>query len=171
MRNNLGSIISRVSTGVTAFVCAGFLVHSILSGNGGSPSSQNDWTAAQTRAFAVSQVDDAGRQTSPDDKPTKTLDQILTGGITPIGAKKEAGVQEEPRQRSEPSVLTLIRENADVAPAVSSGTNRVSVTVKKGDTLFSIARKHGLRMSELAGMNGLKEPYVIKLGQTLYVAR
>ena len=100
---------------------------------------------------------------------TSVLDQILTGGIKPIEEMAASASTEEvttaPTQ--ERSVLAIIRENSDIQPSVSSGTDRVSVTVKGGDTLFSIARKHGLKVTELAGMNGLQEPYVIKIGQTL----
>lgn len=152
-------------------MCAGFLVHSILSENGGTPSSQSQWDAAHTNAVSVTNERPVLSEANSDNQSPTNIDQILTGGITPIGDLQTPGAPPKPRVRSEPSVLALIRENSDVAPSVSSGTDRVSVTVKKGDTLFSIARKHGLRMSELAGMNGLKEPYVIKLGQTLYVAR
>ena len=40
-------------------------------------------------------------------------------------------------------------------------------TVKKGDTLFSIALDHGLDYRELAQMNGITDPGVIRIGQQL----
>jgi len=69
------------------------------------------------------------------------------------------------------SVMSLIRKNSDVNPGVSSGTDRVSVTVKPGDTLFKLSQKYGLSVAEIAGMNGLKEPFTIRVDQTLYIAR
>ena len=41
------------------------------------------------------------------------------------------------------------------------------VTVRRGDTLYSLARKNHITVSRLAAINGLKKPYVINPGQTL----
>jgi lipoprotein NlpD len=42
-----------------------------------------------------------------------------------------------------------------------------AVVVQKGDTLFSIAQKHGLNHSQLARWNALHPPYALHVGQTL----
>ena len=42
-----------------------------------------------------------------------------------------------------------------------------SYVVKKGDTLYSIALDHGLAYRDVAAWNGLPDPNVIKVGQTL----
>jgi len=170
MKNSVTSMISRLAIGGTAFMCAGSLMVAIFTGNGGTPTSQAEWSNAQARSVTISssQRHVAARQSEEE----LVLDQILTGSIKPIQdvsqGENVAAQREAPKELS---VLSIIRENSDVAPGVSSGTDRVSVTVKKGDTLFSIAKKHGLTTNELARMNGLKEPYVIKIDQTLYVAR
>lgn len=44
-----------------------------------------------------------------------------------------------------------------------------SYTVKAGDTVYSIARQHGVRHDELANANNLANPGDIKLGQTLVI--
>ncbi len=44
-------------------------------------------------------------------------------------------------------------------------------TVRKGDTLFSIAKKHGQSVPFLAGVNDLTPPYSLNVGQVLYLAR
>lgn len=44
-------------------------------------------------------------------------------------------------------------------------------TVKKGDTLYSIAKANGQSVAFLAGVNDLKEPYNLKVGQVLDLAR
>ncbi|MDJ0613511.1 MAG: LysM domain-containing protein [Rhizobiaceae bacterium] len=170
MRKSITSILSRVMIGGTAFLCAGSLIASIFIENGGSPNSQAEWSDAQTRSVAISSSQRQVAARPSDDEPA--LDEILTGSIKPITDVEQAEIVETERSAPrELSVLSIIRENSDVAPGVTSGTDRVSVTVKKGDTLFGIAKKHGLTMSELARMNGLEEPYVIKVDQTLYVAR
>lgn len=43
-------------------------------------------------------------------------------------------------------------------------------TVKKGDTMFLIAYIAGIDVKELAALNGMKEPYNLKVGQTLKVS-
>ncbi len=42
-----------------------------------------------------------------------------------------------------------------------------SYTVKKGDTLYSIAQAHGIPLNDLIQTNHIKEPFVLSLGQTL----
>jgi nucleoid-associated protein YgaU len=59
------------------------------------------------------------------------------------------------------------------APAAAPSVPRVSAVtyrVKKGDTLWAIARTQlgrGSRCKEIASLNGIPEPYVIKVGQEL----
>ena len=170
MTSRLTSKISRFSTGMTAFVASGFLVYSILQGNGGVVDSQKKWQEAAQRAIPIERnvnyIDKLIASKAP-----QYIDQRSTGSISEsenIEVEVEA-VADEPND--EPSVLALIRENADVAPGVSSGTARVSVVVKQGDTLFNISQRHGISVTDLARLNGLNEPYTIKIGQTLYVAR
>ena len=43
--------------------------------------------------------------------------------------------------------------------------------VKKGDTLYSIAKANGQSVDFLAGVNDLTAPYTLKVGQKLYLAR
>ena len=43
--------------------------------------------------------------------------------------------------------------------------------VKRGDTLYSVAKAYGQSPSFLAGVNDLKEPYALNVGQRLYLAR
>ncbi|ABR73934.1 hypothetical protein CBG46_02490 [Actinobacillus succinogenes] len=43
-------------------------------------------------------------------------------------------------------------------------------TVKKGDTMFLIAYIAGIDVKELAALNGMSEPYNLKVGQTLKVS-
>ena len=42
-----------------------------------------------------------------------------------------------------------------------------TIIVSKGDTLYSLARKNGMTVSELAQINNLKEPYTLSIGQKL----
>lgn len=56
------------------------------------------------------------------------------------------------------------------ASELKSDQNKQQYTVKKGDTLYSIAFRYGTTVYALARSNGLNEPYVIYAGQTLQVA-
>lgn len=57
------------------------------------------------------------------------------------------------------SALLFLSFSAQAAPRV---------TVQKGDTLYSIARKHGLSVEQLRAINGLKSD-TVKIGQVLQV--
>lgn len=45
----------------------------------------------------------------------------------------------------------------------------VAYTVKKGDTLSKIAKVHGTTYKELAKLNGIPAPYIIRVGQVLTI--
>lgn len=154
---------------MTAFVASGLLVYSILQENGGVSESQKQWQDAASRAIPIERTGSYLDQIL-EKKTPQYIDQTITNSIASVAEQDELQAAAEVAVE-EPSVLALIRQNADVAPGVSSGTARVSVVVKKGDTLFNISQRHGLSVSDLARLNGLNEPYTIKIGQTLYVAR
>jgi lipoprotein YgeR len=79
----------------------------------------------------------------------------------------------------------LIIPSADISNAaalsVASGTNSgaagaaagsaESYTVQKGDTLYGIARKFGMKLPELLSLNNMGTDVVIKTGQKLIVGR
>lgn len=60
-------------------------------------------------------------------------------------------------------------KSANAAPK-ESGQHPEFYTVKKGDTLFSIALEHGLDYKELAQWNGVDNPNVIHSGQQLRIS-
>ncbi|MEM7215510.1 MAG: LysM peptidoglycan-binding domain-containing protein [Pseudomonadota bacterium] len=161
--------VSRVSSGFTAIVCSGFLINAVLTDNGGTPNSQENWRDSKANNQSI--VDRLSQKSYAEWKAEQDrLDRTITNSIG-VNNGQNRNTHRPSVQRQEPSVLSLIRENADIAPSVSSGTGRVSITVKKGDTLFAIAQRHGLTVLELARLNSLSEPYTIHVNQTLYVAR
>ena len=63
-----------------------------------------------------------------------------------------------------------------VKPSSISKTHRDSIPssakwikAEKGDTLYSISRRSGVSVRQLAQLNQLKEPYVIRPGQTIFL--
>ena len=163
--------IAKFSTGASAFAAAGCLVIAIMSGHGGTADSQQKWQEASRNSVSLG----GSRQIAEIDAnqmPDLGIDRTVTGSIRNIAdGQDEVAVKPQPNAEQQLSVLELIRKNSDVAPGVSSGTGRVSVTIKKGDTLYGISKRHGISISALARLNGLEEPFTIKIGQTLYVAR
>ncbi len=49
----------------------------------------------------------------------------------------------------------------------ATAPSRATYTVARGETLYSIARQHGLFVRDLAAWNGLSPPYTIRPGQRL----
>lgn len=72
----------------------------------------------------------------------------------------------------------LIIPSADIENAATLSGNSVNnlntkktevYTVKKGDTLYGIAKKHGIKVAELYSLNGMTTNDVLKLGQKIKV--
>lgn len=59
----------------------------------------------------------------------------------------------------------ISRGGAGASPASSSCAS--GVTVRRGDTLYAIARRCGVSTSDLASANGLSQPYTLSPGQRL----
>ncbi|WP_136477758.1 peptidoglycan DD-metalloendopeptidase family protein [Pseudomonas sp. DG56-2] len=56
------------------------------------------------------------------------------------------------------------------SPSSGVSANKVvagSYKVKRGDTLYSIATRHGWNFKELARYNGISPPYAVNVGQTI----
>ena len=66
---------------------------------------------------------------------------------------------------SDPSGLTLM--NGVLYFAANDGSRRVVYTVRRGDTLYSIARLLQVTVVDLVGWNGMNGDHSIKPGQTL----
>lgn len=49
------------------------------------------------------------------------------------------------------------------------GHDETEITVARGDTLYAIGAKYGMRVAEIAELNNLKEPYSLSVGQKLRV--
>ena len=71
-----------------------------------------------------------------------------------------ATVVKQPAGRATPS-------RAAATPQVSVPKPGQSATVRRGDTLYALARIHNITPADLAAWNGLSEPYTIYPGQSL----
>lgn len=81
-----------------------------------------------------------------------------TGARAPVAERSSA---EPPKAAARPSpkAVPVKGGESDWRPA--------TYTVKKGDTLYSLALEFGHDYRELAEWNGIAEPYVIRVGQVL----
>ena len=68
------------------------------------------------------------------------------------------------------TAAALSSSNQKSAPRISSNTPTSSYVVQKGDTLYGIARKNGMKVPELLALNNLDNNAVIKVGQKLKIS-
>ncbi|MNJ19300.1 Murein hydrolase activator NlpD precursor [compost metagenome] len=68
------------------------------------------------------------------------------------------------------AVMLAISACSSHTPSPHVSANKVmtgSYKVKRGDTLYSIASRHGWSFKELARYNGISAPYAVNVGQTI----
>lgn len=97
--------------------------------------------------------------------------------VEPVAQKEPAHVLAEsepeivpepaPEPEPEPDDVLNIPEYEPTELNVPARAEKGAVAVRRGDTLYSIARENNTTVAELARANNLKEPYVIKIGQSL----
>lgn len=63
-----------------------------------------------------------------------------------------------------PIVEEKVEETPTETPVME---NKSEIIVKKGDTVYSLARKNNMTVAEFAKINNLKEPYTLSIGQRL----
>ena len=68
------------------------------------------------------------------------------------------------------TAAALSSSNQKSAPNVKSNAQTASYIVQKGDTLYGIARKNGMKVPELLALNNLDNNAVIKVGQKLKIS-
>lgn len=71
------------------------------------------------------------------------------------------------RLRMKPGASSATKTASTSSGKARSASRPGSVTVRKGDTLYGIAREYDVSASKLASINGLESPYLITPGQTL----
>jgi len=86
---------------------------------------------------------------------------VLVVGIYAIARPGKAPESEAPAENKQ---ILGDQETEDNTP-----TEYATYRVKGGDTLFNLSQKYGVSWQTLAELNGLQEPYVLKIGQQLKV--
>lgn len=130
--------------------------------------------------FAVPGCRSTGRQQAGDgaeSSPASTDTSDASGAISPAPANLEPALN--PAPPSVPASTTVrftpTRPSGSTggAPATTQAlaepTSTSTYTVVKGDSLWTVAKKHGVTVNELASANNLRSNTVLQLGQRLIV--
>ncbi len=90
---------------------------------------------------------------------------VVCAALTLAGCASRP-VQAPVIDRAPPSVPAVARS---AVPAAAVDARPDSYSVKRGDTLYSIALDHGLDYKEFAAWNNLENPNLIRIGQVLRI--
>lgn len=91
---------------------------------------------------------------------------LLSGCAALVGREPVGSVQGVAPSRYQGTPLAIVGDEEVVEPAAPQWG---SYTVLAGDTMYSLARKHGLSVKELADLNGIQDPTAVRVGTVLKV--
>ena len=95
-------------------------------------------------------------------------DTLVVGDRTvekePEQVKEESKIESESEPEWEPTDDVL-----NVPKYMYGGHDETEITVVRGDTLYAIGAKYGMKVDEIAKLNNLSEPYNLSVGQKLRV--
>ena len=103
------------------------------------------------------------KKIEPESKPTVTLEPVRAEPKAPVVDNAPDEVPVEPEPDDVLDIPEYKNDELNVPARAAAGT----VLVRRGDTLYSIARENNTTIAELARVNNLSAPYTIKIGQTL----
>lgn len=86
-----------------------------------------------------------------------------------LHTRKPAGFDATKSKRTERSVAYSPQSSSGQVKTEKNQVYKKWVKAEKGDTLYGISRQYGVSVDRLAQLNQLKQPYVIKPGQTIFL--
>lgn len=104
---------------------------------------------------------DSGKEQDISEQPN--VDDTLIVGDRVVEQEPES-IKEEPELEWVPTDDVL-----DVPKYMYGGHDDAEITVARGDTLYAIGAKYGMKVDEIAKLNNLSEPYNLRVGQKLQV--
>lgn len=136
---------------------------------------------ASPELYGSDAMDDYVNYAAVDDYILKPESESVTdvSAVEPVAQKEPAHVLAEPEPEivpepepapepePEPDDVLNVPEYEPTELNVPARAAAGAVAVRRGDTLYSIARENNTTVAELARVNNLKEPYTIKVGQIL----
>lgn len=157
---------AKFSSGLTVVAATGFLIGAMLTDNG-SVASRGDLADKFARAKLAEElpvIDEQGIRGT-------AIDKIITSSIERVKRSEKEATLDELIINSNNDIAGLIepvksKKIASVSAPVSSGD---MVVVQAGDTLYRIGLRNGLSIAQIAEMNGISEPYTVRVGQKLRV--
>jgi LysM repeat protein len=139
----------------------GLLAVAVVLGALGLAATSVGGLAAWTAPVAVAAP--AEEQSAPT-RPVTAVPIVVTDAVATSVPEEVA--TEEPEATP---VLPEEQDQEPILPEVTEPANAVPYTIKRGDTLASIASSHGVTLEELIRANGIENPNVIYVGQTLQI--
>lgn len=137
-----------------------------LYGSLGATDDYVNYAATDDYVFKGEYTDVQAPAQEPEDIPEQEVTADATNEETP-----QEPIATESAEAPEPEdFITVAEYKADelhIAPRAASGT----VVVRRGDTLYAIARNNNTTVAELAEINNLGEPYSLRIGQVLKLKR
>ena len=120
---------------------------------------------------------------APEEKPQESLDEVqendneetedfASDDVLTIPERQQPEPEQQvvaPEKESEDDINWKDDSTSDDELNVPRYSDGEFVTVMRGDTLYLIAKKYNLTVAELAKLNNLSDPYVLKVGQKLRI--
>jgi len=129
-------------------------------------SSVDDYIVPPDELPAPSVITPEVKEETPEPE-TSNVDDILVVGDRVI----QEPVKEEPKPETETEKpWEPTNDVLDIPKYMYGGHNETEIIVARGDTLYAIGAKYGMKVEEIAKLNNLSEPYKLSVGQKLRVS-
>lgn len=163
---------AKFSSGLTVVAATGFLIGAMLTDNGGQLALKE--FAQKQEAAKVSVV--ANIKPNVYRPKITEIDRIITSSVKRVKRSEDEKlsvddllIMERIENATHAGVKKVAVKIVKVSSVKSSSASASSIIVQPGDTLYAIGLKHGLTTSEIASLNGMSDPYTVRVGQKLRV--
>ena len=113
-------------------------------------------------------ADDTSDTNTDVPEETPNVDDTLVVGERIVEAEPKPENESESDGETE-APWTPTNDVLDVPKYMYGGHNVTEITVARGDTLYAIGAKYGMKVDEIAKLNNMSEPYTLRIGQKLQV--
>ena len=119
--------------------------------------------------------DDTPETTITDDNVSDVFERPNVDDTLVVGDRvvedKTVAPKEEPKTEVEPEPeWAPTNDVLDIPKYMYGGHDETEIIVARGDTLYAIGAKYGMKIEEIARLNNLSEPYNLSVGQKLRVS-
>ena len=105
-------------------------------------------------------------ETPDESETTDTVDEPEQPNVDDVLVVGDRVVEPEPEPEPE---WTPTDDELDIPKYMYGGHDETEITIARGDTLYAIGAKYGMKVDEIAKLNDLSEPYNLSVGQKLRV--